>query len=245
MQSLGPRTFMKKFFHHSIFQKFSILVILLAPNLSFAGPPDSALTPDGKAFVIRAREFWNKPKDWDVEAGAEERVRLAQEGLRLNPNSQKFKRDLADAFHTLGHMAEATLDFEKAIALHKESLSLFRQSPDYSTQESFDGEIHALEHIYQALFDAALHWERLRNYSKAGEYYDRSLEFFKLERLLQFVAPNGIVLNFGRFSSSRIGLRFDEYLTNADPKTSSMRPYLSMCKTLMKSYKTPIWSEGI
>jgi tetratricopeptide (TPR) repeat protein len=137
-------------------RNFSILLLALlvlgAPQAwSHGGDAENS------AWAHHVRKVRGWASGFSITEEALGRELEARRGLKREPDSRELKRDLADALHTLGHMAEENQDFQRAMKHHREALKLFKES-GLPTKESWDdGVAHAQEHIFVDLYDMGEH----------------------------------------------------------------------------------------
>lgn len=154
---------------------------------------------EADAWESHVRRLMNWDSSVDLKLEAQSRMAAAEKILSVNPNSRAERRDLADAFHTLGHMAEHEHRFEYAIAFHLKSLGGFLSS-GLETRESWDdGTEHAKEHIFMDLYDEGVILERSGDLTNANRYFDSAA---------YFAYQTGIVRSL-RHRTDRFDSRFD------------------------------------
>lgn len=131
----------------------SILSKVFVAFLLFTAVAAFAKDAEQSEWANHVRQIMKWGPEVSIRIQALGRETKAREGLRRQPDSREYKRDLADALHTQGHMAEEDGDFAKAMALHKESLRYFEES-GLPSKESYDGVVHSKEHIFQVFYDS-------------------------------------------------------------------------------------------
>lgn len=112
---------------------------------------------------------------------------MARDGLKKNPGSRELKRDLGDALHHLGHVAEEQGDFERAMQLHQESLQLFKESGLPARGSWNDGVDHAMEHVFMDLFDMGDRALRAHDEQTGNAYMDRAYDWSEQNDLVNKV----------------------------------------------------------
>jgi hypothetical protein len=151
-----------------------VLSVMMAASIVQADP----ITPrEAAEWEAHVRRLMGWDASVDIKTEAESRMATAEKSLTLTPNSPEQRRDLADAFHTLGHMAEHDHRFDYAISFHLKSLASFLSS-GLETRESWDdGTEHAREHIFMDLYDEGVTLERAGDARNAERYFDSAAYF--------------------------------------------------------------------
>lgn len=150
-------------------------LIFFVATSAFADPISKE---EADAWVNHVRKIMKWSQDFDVRKEAEQRKEQAELHLNLFPTSKEYRRDLADALHTLGHFAEHDHDFDLAISLHKKSLNLFLES-GFPTRESWaDGVEHALEHLFMSHYDKAIQLYREQKHTESVEWFKKAFSNF-------------------------------------------------------------------
>jgi tetratricopeptide (TPR) repeat protein len=154
---------------------FSLVISFLSP--AWANPITKR---EADAWVQHVRRIMHWDSDFDVRKEAEGRLVQAELNIKAYPKSEEYKRDLADALHTLGHFAEHDHDFLLAQSLHERSLQLYKQSK-FPTRESWDGIEHANEHIFMDSYDQGVILEQQGKHLDAIAWYKKAFFGFVTE----------------------------------------------------------------
>jgi hypothetical protein len=126
------------------------VVLILGSGAAWSDPISAQEAAEFEALVRQIMKL--RPTD-DILVEAKGREAKARAELQIDPNSREALRDLGDALHMEGHMAEHAHDFDLAVRLHLESLAMFQRSGLPSRESWDDGVVHAQEHILMDKYD--------------------------------------------------------------------------------------------
>jgi hypothetical protein len=153
------------------------------------------------AYADPFTSYWlqNTGSEAAMDAHGKALERVARAGLVATLDSGPHLRDLGDALHFRGHLAEHQQAFEDAISLHTESLSVYGRSGGLAASGSWgDGTEHAQEHLFMSMFDAGM---------KAEQQGDRARAEHHLDSAHAFLITSGIDTS-DRWQSFRIAPRY-------------------------------------
>jgi hypothetical protein len=162
----------------------SILLFISLAQFAWADPISRI---DANAWIARVNDYRsNGDPKFDLRAFYDKNREDAATRLNTNPADREAMRDLADAFHGLGHFAEFDHNYRQALLYHEQSLNLYKRTRGLKSRESWgDGEDHAQEHIFMDLYDWAIMYERANEMGQAQIYFDRAYEQAKLSLTLK------------------------------------------------------------